>query len=88
MEYAAFGWATMVWWTWPAIFVTVMAAVGAVVGLDRLVDRRADKRRRGRYPCLRNISSVPEQWELYCGDVDGHEGPHGRMIIVAVPDSE
>lgn len=83
MEYAAFGWATMVWWTWPAIFVTVMAAVGAVVGIDRAVDRKADKRTAKNLPCMVHLDSERLRWETYCGDLSGHDGRHGKMIIVA-----
>lgn len=87
IEYAAFGWATLTWWTWPLVFVTVMLAVGVVVLGDRLLDRRTEARHtaghKGKYPCLRHLDSERGQWETYCGDLDGHDGPHGRMILVA-----
>jgi len=75
----AFGFAVLVWWTWPAIFVTVMLAVGAVVWLDRLADRRRD-RSQGPSPCLAHVATTStydgRAREIWCLRKHGHLGMH------------
>lgn len=85
IEYASFGWATLTWWTWPVLFITVMASVASVVWIDRLAERRSAAGRRGKYPCLAHLVTAHDGTEGYCGDVEGHTGPCGRVIIEAVP---
>jgi len=75
MEYAAFGFATLVWWTWPLmaalVFFSVWAAWSTVTWQEDRRDRDAVR------PCLEylgpDVSGGVDHW---CWQRDGHDGEH------------
>lgn len=77
IEYAAFGFAVLVWWTWPALWAVVVTAVYASYRVSAWQDRRAEaKRDRGPEPCLIHMGTDPDGFQHWCWLMDGHAGPH------------
>lgn len=77
IEYAAFGFAVLVWWTWPALWAVVVTAVYASYRVSAWQDRRAEaKQDRGPEPCLIHMGTDPDGHEHWCWLMDGHTGPH------------
>lgn len=73
MEYvqlAAFGWATLTWWSWPLLFLVVLAAVYVAV---RLGFREDDDTVR---PCLAHLGTEADGLEWWCMLKHGHDGTH------------
>lgn len=71
IQYAAFGWATLTWWTWPLLFLVTMAAVYTAV---RAAFRGEIKD--GPAPCLEHLGTEPDGVEWWCFLTSGHDGPH------------
>lgn len=79
METIAFGWATLVWWTWPLLILTVTGSVWlAWIGTLWQEKRHGERRR---YPCLRHTGTVSGIGDMYCGMPDGHAGDCGDRVI-------
>lgn len=77
IEYAAFGFAVLVWWTWPVLWAVVVTAVYASYRVSAWQDRRAEaKQDRGPEPCLIHLGTDPDGFEHWCWLKDGHTGPH------------
>lgn len=77
IEYAAFGFAVLVWWTWPAIWAVVLAAVYVSFRLSAWRDRRLEaKEDRGPEPCLAHMGTDPDGHEHWCWLKHEHEGQH------------
>lgn len=77
IEYAAFGFAVLVWWTWPVLWAVVVTAVYASYRVSAWRDRRAEaKQDRGPEPCLIHMGTDPDGFEHWCWLKDGHIGPH------------
>jgi hypothetical protein len=82
-EFAAFGFVTLVWWTWPAIAGIVIASMWLVL----LAHDRQDRKREadsGPYPCLVHLGVDVEGSHSWCGQPEGHDGPHGGWAIDAL----
>lgn len=78
IEYAAFGWATLTWWTWPVLMVTVVGSVYAAWYLTLWQERRAEARKEadhGPFPCLRLVARDWGDRPCWCFEADGHDGP-------------
>ena len=77
IEYAAFGFAVLVWWTWPALWAVVVTAVYASHRVSAWRDRQLEaKQERGPEPCLIHMGTDPDGFEHWCWLKDGHAGPH------------
>lgn len=77
IEYAAFGFAVLVWWTWPALWAVVVTAVYGSYRLSAWQDRRTEaKQDRGPEPCLIHMGTDPDGFQHWCWLKDGHTGPH------------
>ncbi len=72
IQYAAFGWATLTWWTWPLIFLVTMAAVYAAVWFAFRSEREPD----GPVPCLAHLGTEPDGIEWWCMLIHRHDGVH------------
>lgn len=82
METIAFGWASLTWWTWPLLILTVTGSVWlAWLGTLWQERRHQDRERRGKYPCLRHMEKIHGIGDLYCGMLDGHAGDCGGQVI-------
>lgn len=75
MEYAAFGFATLTWWTYLILLVVVFTAVYGSWVLFSWQERREEKRR-GPFPCFHHMGTRTDGLELWCWQQDGHDGPH------------
>lgn len=78
IEYAAFGWATLTWWTWPALVVTVVGSVYAAWYLTLWQERREEARKEaghGPFPCLRLVAHDRHGRPRWCFERDDHVGP-------------
>lgn len=76
MDFAVFGFVALVWWTWPIVFVVVMAAVWAGY---RLENWREDRkiRQTGPHPCLAHMGEYSySHMPMWCGRIEGHGGEH------------
>lgn len=81
METLSFGWATLTWWTWPLLVVTVVGSVWLAWLVTLWQERRHERtQHHGKYPCLRHVETV-SVGELYCGMLDGHDGDCGELCI-------
>jgi hypothetical protein len=72
-EFAAFGFVTLVWWTWPAIAGIVFVSMWLVLWLDSRKEGQADS---GPYPCLAHLGTEPDGMEWWCWLREGHAGVH------------
>lgn len=79
MEYAAFGFATLTWWTYLILLVVVFTAVYGVWTLVSWQERR-EERAAGPRPCLwymgTDMSGEGYTMDHWCWLRDGHEGQH------------
>lgn len=82
-EFAAFGFVALTWWTWPAIAGIVFASMWLVLWLDTRKQKRAEADS-GPYPCLAHLGTDPEGSHSWCGQLEGHDGPHGVWAIDAL----
>lgn len=74
-EFAAFGFVTLVWWTWPAIAGIVFGSMY----LAMLVSTRRERKEEaagGPYPCLAHLGTEPDGMEWWCWLREGHAGVH------------
>lgn len=85
MEYAAFGFVALKWWTWPLVFVVVMAAVWGAVRLSTWQDHRKYEAF-GPHPCLKHLGTEPDGREWWCWLREGHAGPHHNEWMVSEDD--
>lgn len=86
-EYAAFGFVTLVWWTWPVIGAITFTAVYAAYRLAQWQEHRYE-RRTGRdvQPCLAHMGTTADGIEHWCWQQDGHKEPHHNQW--GVPQSD
>lgn len=76
MEYAAFGFATLTWWTYLILLVVVFTAVYGVWTLVSWQERR-EERASGPRPCLEHMGTdMSGETDHWCWLIDGHEGQH------------
>lgn len=64
IEYAAFGWVALKWWTWPLMFVVIMGGMLAGLWLDAWCGKRRDKK--------------ADPGPFQCGALVVNHGPHGN----------
>lgn len=87
-EFAAFGFVTLVWWTWPAIAGIVFASMWLCLYVDRLRDERTQADH-GPVPCLmymgKDLSGEIDHW---CWQQEGHVGEHMNQWGVPAHDFE
>ena len=73
-EFAAFGFVTLVWWTWPAIAGIVFGSMWAALLLHDLRTKREESAK-GPYPCMAymgtDVSGTVDHW---CWQREGHGG--------------
>lgn len=75
MEYAAFGFATLTWWTYLILLVVVFTLVYGAWILVTWQERR-EERAAGPRPCLTHLGTEPDGIEWWCFRQEGHDGPH------------
>lgn len=76
-EYAAFGFVTLVWWTWPCLWAVVLVAVYGSQRLSAWRDRRIEQSRGlDVRPCMVHLGTTPDGREQWCWQQRGHDGPH------------
>lgn len=76
-EYAAFGFVTLVWWTWPCLWAVVLVAVYGSQRLSAWRDRRIEQNQSlDVRPCLIHMGTTPDGREQWCWQQRGHDGPH------------
>lgn len=77
IEYASFGFAVLVWWTWPLLWGVVVSAVYVSYRLSARRERNLE-RARGLdvSPCLEHMGTDLAGGEHWCWLKDGHDGPH------------
>lgn len=76
-EYAAFGFVTLVWWTWPCLWAVVLAAVYGSQRLSAWRDRRIEQNQGlDVRPCMVHLGTTPDGLEQWCWQQRGHDGPH------------
>lgn len=86
-EYAAFGFVTLVWWTWPVLWAVVLSAVYASYRASAWRDARLEAvHDRGPEPCLTHMGTTPDGTEHWCWQKDGHPGPHHNQWGVSQDD--
>lgn len=87
-EFAAFGFVTLVWWTWPAIAGIVFASMWLCLYVDRRRDER-EQADHGPVPCLmymgKDLSGEMDHW---CWQQEGHAGEHMNQWGVPAHDFE
>lgn len=77
IEYASFGFAVLVWWTWPLLWIVVVSAVYVSYRLSARRERRLEQARGlDVRPCLVHMGTDPAGGEHWCWLKDGHDGPH------------
>lgn len=77
IEYAAFGFMTLKWWTWPVLWAVVLFSVYSAQRLSAWRDARLEARQeRGPEPCLAHMDTDADQFEHWCWKRFGHDGPH------------
>lgn len=74
-EFAAFGFVTLVWWTWPAIAGIVFGSMYLAMLVSTRRDRKEEKAS-GPYPCLAHLGTEPDGMEWWCWLREGHAGVH------------
>jgi hypothetical protein len=79
-DFAAFGWVALEWWTWPALFATVMGAMYAGMLADRMHDRKREADS-GPHPCLKLQEVDAYGVGLWCLKPEGHAGGHRWMLL-------
>jgi hypothetical protein len=87
-EYAAFGFVTLKWWTWPIMWSVVMIAVYSAQRLSAWSDRRHEKRNRSLTPepCVAHMGTDADDYDHWCWLRDGHDGEHRNLW--GVPQSD
>lgn len=89
IEYASFGFATLVWWTWPILWAVVVSAVYASYRLSSWRDARYERAHGFDVrPCLVHMGTQPDGIEEWCWQKDGHDGPHVNSWGVPVEAEE
>lgn len=87
IEYASFGFAVLVWWTWPVLWAVVMTAVYASYRVSSWRDRKREEALgRDVVPCLRHMGTTADGVEHWCWQQDGHAGPHHNQYGVPQDD--
>lgn len=86
MEYLAFGFVTLKWWTYPIITGVVLGSVWLGFRLEELREKR-QHRADGPYPCFAHLGTGPDGFEWWCRLKEGHDGPH-RNELGEDPDSQ
>lgn len=77
IEYAAFGFMTLKWWTWLVLWAVVLFSVYSAQRLSAWRDARLEARQeRGPEPCLAHMGADADQFEHWCWKRYGHDGPH------------
>lgn len=82
LEFAAFGFATLTWWTWPLLFLVVVLAVYVAVRVSTWQDNRKYEQF-GPHPCLKHLGTEPDGREWWCWMREGHTGPHHNEWMVS-----
>ena len=87
-EYAAFGFVTLTWWTWPILCAVVLLAVYAAQRLSAWRDRAYEKRNRSLTPepCVAYMGTDTDDYDHWCWLRDGHDGEHRNLW--GVPQSD
>lgn len=76
-EFAAFGFVTLVWWTWPLIGVVVCLGTYIAYKLALWQDHRYEQRMgHDVQPCMRHMGTDSTGLEHWCWQLEGHESPH------------
>lgn len=76
MEYAAFGFATLTWWTYLILLVVVFTSVYGAWILVTWQEQRGE-RAAGPRPCLEHMGTdMGQVHDHWCWLIDGHEGQH------------
>jgi hypothetical protein len=87
-EFAAFGFVTLVWWTWPAIAGIVFGSMWAALWLHDLKQKREDKAS-GPYPCGYYMGTdISGQVDHWCWQRESHAGEHVNQWGVPLSDFE
>ena len=90
LEYAAFGFVTLKWWTWPILWSVVLIAVYAAQRLSAWRDRADEKRNRSLTPepCVAYMGTDADDYDHWCWRRDGHDGEHRNLWGVPQSDFE
>lgn len=86
IEFAGFGFAVMVWWTWPVLFAVTMAAVYTACRLSQWQDDRAHHKG-AVHQCAEYVGEERGMW-FWCALPCGHGGEHmdeGTLLSGVIP---
>lgn len=77
---------TLVWWNYLVIGASVFASAYAVTLVESWREARKPN---PSYPCLAYMRADRDRWggHVYCGQSEGHAGPHGDQVMVTYPES-